>query len=112
MNQSEWTALIVAIAGILGGAWTAVRKWVQSERADALRQLEKARRDRDEAVSLKDTLMRENAHVTALIGVLERDLADAMHEREKLLPLLPDEIRRAVDTEFMGLERTQPLRRK
>jgi hypothetical protein len=104
MTPGEWTALIVTVGGLAAGAWKALVLLIAAARADALKDRDLARAElKAEAAECK-RVTAENAQLIARIGVLERDLEDMAHEREKLLPFLPAQVRRAVETGFMPLD--------
>lgn len=104
MNLAEVTGLIVALGALIGGAWKGLSMLVAAAREDALKDRDVARAELKAAQAELKLVMAENAQVVARIGVLERDLEDMAHEREKLLPFLPAQVRQAVETGFMPLD--------
>lgn len=111
MSFEGWALLITAVAGVIGGAWKGLTELIKAARADALkdRDLERARHEVTQAKL--ETSQIENAKLIRDNGILERDLADMAHEREKLLPLLPTKVRQAVETGFMPLDEAQDSQR-
>jgi hypothetical protein len=108
MNIGEWTALIVAVGGLIAGAWKGLTTLIAAARTDALKDRDLARAElKAESAELRRA-MAENAQLVARVGMLERGLEDLAHERQKLLPFLPPQVRKAVETGFIPLDERQP----
>jgi hypothetical protein len=111
MNAGEAAAVAAAVLGGLGTVIGGLRSWMASVRAAAEADAARARAERATALAQLETMqakreltMAENARLVARVGVLERDLEDMAHERQKMLPHLNPSARAVFDTGFAPFE--------